>query len=575
MKLDRRNIGLAIFMTIAMFGVAHGQRDAVPIPVPPPQSTSGPNSAGPAELPQIPPTSGTPGQGELPSIPTPEKGPDAKAPVQGRDWEGELSSKDLIVDATEGHTEANPTGRQEPGISLEWLHPTNVHLGQPLTCTLIVKSLSMNRLHQVVVRYRVQPGATVRGTEPKAAAVDDFLVWQLGNFDPRQERRIDLHLVPTAKGKLPCHAFVTFTGSSTARLEVREPKLALKMAAPTQVLTGDLAAVAVTVSNPGDAKVEHVKVRVSLSDGLEYGASKTTDFNLEGLAASESRTMLVQCMAKSTGPQSCTAVASAEPGLEARGEAAVQVVAPRVDVAVSGPKMRYLDRHALYTLTVSNPGTATANHVTVSDIVPAGFKVVGASDGAHHDFAARTVVWFLGDLAPGHAKEVKLDLLAINPGEFKNQVVVTAARGLRTGSEAYTRIEGLPGLQMELVDLEDPVEMGKEMSYEVRLSNTGTKTETNLQLTCVMPERMEFRGARCSAGAPFRIQGREIVFAVIPKLAPRADIIFRVNVRSLAAGDIRFQARVRADGLETPVLREESTRVFGDEREGAIPPSNR
>src|ERR1700681_4776267 len=116
MKLERRNIGLATFMTIVMFGVAHGQRDSVPIPVPPPPSSSGPNTAGPAELPQIPPASGTSVPAELPSIPTPEKGPAGKALVGGQDWEGDLSGKDLIVDAAEGHTEANPTGRQEPGI---------------------------------------------------------------------------------------------------------------------------------------------------------------------------------------------------------------------------------------------------------------------------------------------------------------------------------------------------------------------------------------------------------------------------------------------------------------------------
>src|SRR5205085_4724986 len=136
------------------------------------------------------------------------------------------------------------------------------------------------------------------------------------------------------------------------------------------------------------------------------------------------------------------AVATAEPGLEAPGERTVEVIARSVEVAVTGPKMRYLDRHALYTLKISNPGSATANHVTVSDIVPAGFKVVGATDEAHHDFATRTVVWFLGDLGAGQSKEVTLDLLAINPGEYKNQVTVTAARGLRAASEVFTRGEG-------------------------------------------------------------------------------------------------------------------------------------
>src|SRR5207253_11185994 len=97
-------------------------------------------------------------QSESPSIPLPEKTPTPKGPAPGQGWEGEVSVKDLIVEATEGQTAANPTGRQEPGISLEWLHPTSVRLGQPLTCTLIVKSLSVNRLHQVVVRYRVPAG---------------------------------------------------------------------------------------------------------------------------------------------------------------------------------------------------------------------------------------------------------------------------------------------------------------------------------------------------------------------------------------------------------------------------------
>src|SRR5205823_1640422 len=163
----------------------------------------------------------------------------------------------------------------------------------------------------------------------------------------------------------------------------------------------------------------------------------------EGLGANESRTVLVQCVAKATGVQSCTAVANAEPGLEARSSASVEIVAPKVTVAAAGPTMRYLDRRALYTFRVTNPGTAVANHVTVSDVVPAGFKVIGATDGAHHDFSTRTVVWFLGDLTPGNAKEVTLELLAINPGEYKNQVTVTAARGLKAGSEVFTRIEGL------------------------------------------------------------------------------------------------------------------------------------
>jgi Domain of unknown function DUF11 len=144
--------------------------------------------------------------------------------------------------------------------------------------------------------------------------------------------------------------------------------------------------------------------------------------------------------------------------------------------------------------------------------------------------------------------------------------MATAARGLKTEGEAMTRVEGLSALLMELVDTEDPVEVGSETSYEIRVTNTGSKTETNLELVCTIPDKMEFRAAKCNAaGCKFRQEGHDVVFEPLPKLAPRADVVYRVVVKGLQPGDLRFRARIRADGLSEPVLREESTRVYGDE----------
>jgi uncharacterized repeat protein (TIGR01451 family) len=364
---------------------------------------------------------------------------------------------------------------------------------------------------------------------------------------------------------LPYHAYVRFVGSATARLEFREPQLAIKAVAPPQIVQGDLALFSVVVSNPGDGRADSVKVKIVPSEGLECNKNQGTEFDLNTLGAGESRTLLVQCLAKGSGKQDLTAVAIAEPDLTARTAAHVDVLVPRIDLAVSGPSQRYLDRHAVYTYKVTNPGTAAASHVTIHSQVPRGFKVVSATGSAHHDDSSGMVLWFLGELGPGQSKEVTLDLLARDPGTYKLLTTVTADRGLQAAAENFTRLEGLPGLQMELVDVADPVELGKEVSYEIRLRNTGTRTETNLQLTCILPEKAEFRAARCAAaGVAFQVQGRDVVFAPIPKLAPRADVVFRVTVRCLAVGDQRFLARVRADSLESPVLREESTRVFGD-----------
>ena len=62
-----------------------------------------------------------------------------------------------------------------------------------------------------------------------------------------------------------------------------------------------------------------------------------------------------------------------------------------------------------------------------------------------------------------------------------------------------------------------------------------------------------------------------MIFEPLPKLAPRADAIYRINCRPVAPGDVRFRARVKADSLAEPVNKEESTKVFGDEAPASGP----
>ena len=61
-----------------------------------------------------------------------------------------------------------------------------------------------------------------------------------------------------------------------------------------------------------------------------------------------------------------------------------------------------------------------------------------------------------------------------------------------------------------------------------------------------------------------RVEGQEILFAPLGKLAPRADAIYRVHVMGVGKGDVRFRARLMSDTLTEPVIEEESTKVYGD-----------
>ena len=69
--------------------------------------------------------------------------------------------------------------------------------------------------------------------------------------------------------------------------------------------------------------------------------------------------MQVTCLAKGTGPQNCAIVASADGNLASNDTASFEILMPKLDIALAGPKMRYLYRHAVYTLKVTNPGSTT------------------------------------------------------------------------------------------------------------------------------------------------------------------------------------------------------------------------
>jgi uncharacterized repeat protein (TIGR01451 family) len=78
------------------------------------------------------------------------------------------------------------------------------------------------------------------------------------------------------------------------------------------------------------------------------------------------------------------------------------------------------------TITVQNVGTQTAIDVTVHETPPGGGRIVHPADhgSIQHD---GTVVWHLGNLAPGEKRTVHATMLVIQSGLHLNTAVASAS----------------------------------------------------------------------------------------------------------------------------------------------------
>src|SRR5262249_44779702 len=161
------------------------------------------------------------------------------------------------------------------------------------------------------------------------------------------------------------------------------------------------------------------------------------------------------------------------------------------------------------------------------------------SDGGVYAAPGRTVDWALGSLGPGQSRAVTIKVLAHKPGDWANQALARADWGLEAKAAAPVHVEGVPGLLLAVADLDDPVEVGAETTYEIRVLNQGSGACSQVQIRAVVPDGMAVVGTEPAAHG---VQGQEVVFDPVAKLAGRADVVFRVKVRAKAAGDWRFKA---------------------------------
>jgi len=257
-----------------------------------------------------------------------------------------------------------------------------------------------------------------------------------------------------------------------------------------------------------------------------------------------------QCVTTRIGAAGPPRISIAEPP---RGQA-------KLELTKKGPEQRSVNVDATYQITVSNSGAAPAGNVTIIDTIPLQTAFVSASDNGQ--FTGNQVQWALGTLPASGRKTVQLVLRAHTAGEVINQATAAADAGLSARAETRTRFEGAAGLTVDIDESDDPIEVGKEMSYTITVRNQGTQLATDVIVVATAPEQMNI--VRGQGPSDNRKEFQKLIFQSLA-IPSGESARFVVTVRTLKPGDVRFRVDVSAKELTAgPVHREESTTIYSE-----------
>ena len=230
---------------------------------------------------------------------------------------------------------------------------------------------------------------------------------------------------------------------------------------------------------------------------------------------------------------------------------------PALTMQCSVPEEIILGRPARFCLTVKNSGNETEPATTVTLAIPANTAILKA-EGATQ--TPGQLVWEVGALPPGRSTNLCAAVASPQAGAL---TFVASARGrvaAAVESRCEARVVGLPSILFEVVDVADPVEVGKEQTYEIKVVNQGTAALTNVRVVCTLEEAQKFvSGAGASA---VRAEGRTVTLVALPELAAKQQAAWRVVVKALQAGDVRFATELIADQFKRPINETESTQQY-------------
>jgi uncharacterized repeat protein (TIGR01451 family) len=477
----------------------------------------------------------------------------------------------LKCDAADGMEGVVRNSMAYPGgyvVILEISAPAKVRLGELFDTEIKATNLIDNKVEEVVVTGKLPKELKFSSSDPTAKTLKTGeLQWTLGALEPRSSKAIRVSGSATEMVDLTSCFEVTYRLPICITVKVVKPELALVKTAPSEVILCDPIPMKLVVTNTGVGLATNVKINDPLPDGWATTDGRTTlTFDAGSLGAGQSREFEMVAKSSKTGTFINKAMATADGGLTAEASSTTMVRLPVLELTKTGPKKINHGRRITYNLKLTNTGDAEARDTILEDIIPSNTTFISDDSGGQYSDVERKVSWNLGTLQPNDTRTVNITVRTDQYGKAINVAKATAYCA-KASASTETEILGIPGTLLEVVDIEDPIQLGNTATYDITVTNQGTDPNTGIKIVVEFESALEYVSSSGLAGPATTgtLVGSTLTFAPVEKLNPKEKVAWRIIAKAVEVADTRFKVTLTSNELEREVGETESTHLYEGE----------
>ncbi len=457
-------------------------------------------------------------------------------------------------------------------LTIERMMPEQVYANSENRFTLKASNNSDKILHHVVLHHAMIGDFTVVQTNtPSEVKVPQGVqkgergdqqmaeqAFNLGVLMPGQSREVTVAGRPGGAGELHSCVWADYSAAECAPIQVVAPQVTMEHLfvdaegnPVSQAYLCDDVFVMYRLRNVGTGETGQITVDEELPQGLvAANGQKSISMNVDPIGAGETfesepmQLDLEQATIQDSGMMQVfgRATGTGERVSDLSGSSPLQLMKPELTLQVRSPGEQYFGRDVSIEAIVKNVSDVPASDVMVMLPLPADAQRVSLND------ASLTVAdggILIDELGPGQSRTVGVTFRPASPGDYSGVAVANGYCAVRLEKPVQLSVVGIPALQIEAVDTQDPVAVGEETTYRVRIINEGNAADTNLTITGSLPDGFSF----VSGSDEVTNDEGDFELPVYENLAAGEEIYFEIVAKAEQAGRVSFKLNVKSDNL--------------------------